>query len=386
MRGAAIAILLTASAASAQVIQTSAVVPADPFAKLTAHDRALYHSGKRAMDFLLRNHTLEGRFIAGHDPLRGLELAGDDFVSQARAAYALALAAEYYRNPEAIAASKQTLLKLLDSSEAKKSPHPSPADRAAANGILLAAIYAVPAPQTDLLDKADQLAMVLGSLRNAQGVLALADEFIPSASGLALRGLMLSHARKPAPWKFDLVNKSRPFYLAWWRERKNVAMVVDHSAAYAEAFAVSKDLAFAHAVYEMNDWICSLQIDDAADLGASAWGAGGFASVVAGKRTASAPDIGSALCAECLLHACRTAREAGDLSRYRRYRSALERSLKFLRTLQVTESKAGHFAPAYQARILGGYHNALADGAIRLENMQHALPALTGYLRESAKD
>jgi hypothetical protein len=158
-----------------------------------------------------------------------------------------------------------------------------------------------------------------------------------------------------------------------------MALVPLHAAAYAEAHLLTREKAFADAVNEMNDWLCDLQYAQL-DRRHPFW-LGGFKSWVDGKAAALAPDAGSAAYAESLVEACRVARQAGDLTRFQRYRGAIEGCLRFLTTLQYSEFNTQHFAEWYRPALLGGFHASHQDGTLRIDYTQHAICALVQYLR-----
>ena len=146
---------------------------------------------------------------------------------------------------------------------------------------------------------------------------------------------------------------------------------------------MTKEPAFADAVYEMSDGVCGLQYDRL-DPRRPLW-VGGFRGWADGKPLEKAPDVGSAAYAEGLAEACRVARAGGDLVRHRRYAEALERCLQFLMTLQYTEANTQHFNPWYRQRLLGGFHTSHQDGDLRIDHAQHAVCAMVQYLSYVAR-
>jgi hypothetical protein len=90
--------------------------------------------------------------------------------------------------------------------------------------------------------------------------------------------------------------------------------------------------------------------------------------------------VASAGYAEGLAEACRVARTAGDLQRFRRYGEALERCLQFVATLQYTDANTQHFAAWYRPRLVGGFHTSDQDGNLRIDYTQHAVCAMVQYL------
>jgi hypothetical protein len=365
---------------------------------LAPQQRNIYLSGQRGLEWLQRANKQDGRFIYGLVPALRLPMEGDSYLRQAGAAFALARAAKFYGDDRAAAIAKQALLTLLlETGADPREPHSRtvPAHLAnplAAAGTLLAAIHELPAPAADLLDQGDQLANMLRDQLLADGSFKLNDIQQTNGaaddgaaqhySGPALYGIVRSQALRPAPWKVEAVGKARAHYFAYWRQHKNMPMLAWHTAAYTEAFLLSKDAGFAEAVFEMNDWLCGLQYQQV-DPARAAW-AGGFQPWVNGKAVPLAPDIGSAGALVSLGDACRLARAAGDVQRYERYRQALENGLRFVLSLQYTEANTRHFADWYRPALVGAFYASQQDGNLRLDYTQQALTALVRYLRHVA--
>jgi hypothetical protein len=173
------------------------------------------------------------------------------------------------------------------------------------------------------------------------------------------------------------------YYHPYWRDHKNLAFVPWQTAAYAEAYLLTKEQAFADCVNEMNDWVCTLQYERL-DPRHPLW-VGGFMGWADGKPVEAAPQAGSASFAEGLAEACRVAREAGDVARHRRYSEALERCLQFLATLQYTDANTQHFAAWYRPRLVGAFHASDQDGNLRIDYTQHAVSAMVQYLAHVAR-
>jgi hypothetical protein len=194
---------------------------------------------------------------------------------------------------------------------------------------------------------------------------------------------MRSQQMRPAPWKLDAVRKALPYYRPAWQARKQLAMVPGHSAAYTEAYLLTREQPFADFVFEMNDWLCTLQYDQLNPRQVS-W-LGGFMGWSEGRPLETPPGIDTASYAESLAAACRVARTVGDVQRHPRYLQALERSLQFLLALQFTEANAQHFAEWYRPEILGGFFASHQDGTLRIDYNQHAVCALLDYLGRVAE-
>jgi len=385
--------------------------------------KQMYLSASRGADWLARANRSDGRFVYGYLPALKTNLEGDHYLRQVGAAIALAREARFTGNERHAAIARQAVLTLLldttinpqepgvvaasfsegPASEGKtKSPvtvrHttlPSTmVNRLAAAGLLVLAINELPSPGEDLLQQSEQLCAFISQQQRADGSLSYTDgqaavpaepaaigedpDGINYYPGEALYGLMRSQQRRPAAWKTSLVRKAAAYYLPWWRDHKNMALVPWHTAAYAEAYLLTKDPGFANAVNEMSDWICTLQYVSL-DPRHPFW-AGGFMSWVDSKPAPTVPQVSSASYAEGLAEACRVARETGDVTRHKRYRESLERALQFLATLQYTNANSQHFADWYRPTLLGGFFASHQDGNLRIDYTQHAVCAMVQYL------
>jgi hypothetical protein len=373
----------------------------DP-ARLSNLQRQMYLSAQRGADWLQRANRPDGRFVYGYVPALRTPLEGDHYLRQAGAAFALARAARFFGEERSAAVARQAVLTLLleTATDDAKNPQvrtttlPSTlVNRLAAAGMLILAINELPSPGSDLLDQSDQLCNYVRLQQRADGALSYRENPADSAGedpeginyypGEALYGLMRSQQHRPAPWKLDVVRKALAFYQPWWRGHKNMAFVPWQTAAYTEAFAMTKERPFADFVNEMNDWLAGLQYQQL-DPRRPFW-VGGFMAWADGKAQALPPQVGSAAYAEGLAQACRVARVAGDVPRYQRYRDGLERCLQFLTTLQYTEANAQHFADWYRPALLGAFHASHQDGDLRIDYTQHAVSALVSYLEFAAE-
>jgi hypothetical protein len=360
----------------------------------------MYLSASRGGDWLARANRSDGRFAYGYLPALKANLEGDHYLRQVGAAVALAREACFTGNERHAAIARQAILTLLLDTSVEDGPirHttlPSTVvNRLAAAGLLVLAINELPSPGEDLLQQSEQLCAFIRQQQRPDGSLSYievqstATEGSPPIGedpdginyypGEALYGLMRSQQRRPAAWKTTLVRKAVAYYFPWWRSHKNMALVPWHTAAYAEAYLLTKDQAFADAVYALSDWICSLQYVSL-DPRHPFW-IGGFMGWVDGKPTPTVPQVSSASYAEGLAEACRVARETGDVTRYKRYRESLERALQFLTTLQYTNANTQHFADWYRPTLLGGFFASHQDGNLRIDYTQHAVCAMIQYL------
>lgn len=354
--------------------------------------RQMFLSAQRGADWLYRMNGNDGRFVYGCVPSLKTTLEGDNYLSQAGAALALARAARFTGDERFAARARQAVLTLLaDTAIDPDKPGirlctlpPALVDRPDAAGLVIAAIHELPAPANDLLDQAEQLCAYLRAQQQTDGSLRDTDLPQPNAKemepfpGAALYGLMRSQRHRPAAWKTDAIRKAKAYYWPRWQARKDLAQAHWHSAIYAEAYLLTGEKDFADSVYALSDWLCELQ-HPALDPRRPMW-SGGFMSWADGRIVPLAPHAGSACQAEGLAEACRVARKAGDLPRYQRYREALERSLQFLTRLQYVDANTQHFADWYRPALLGAFYHSHQDGKVCIDDTRHAVGALVQYL------
>jgi hypothetical protein len=369
--------------------------------KLNVQVSQAHISAQRGADWLKRANRSDGRFVYGFYPALSRPMEGDDYLGQAGATLTLARVARVLKDKKAEEFAQHTLIVLLiDTVVSPTAPDvrsptlPSAlVNRLAAAGMLAAAIYELPNPTKELSADADRLCNYIRGQQQANGSLQWADTleaapFVAEGTALfpgpALYAVARSHAVRPAPWKIDLVRKARSHYMAWWREHKNPTFVAWHAAAYAEAYAATKEQAFADAVFELVDWLCTLQYQEI-DPRRPLW-KGGFMGWQDGKAALTAPTIQTAAFAGSLVEACRAARQAGDVVRLSKYREGLAAALQFVTTLQYTEVNTRHFANWYKEEVLlGGFHASHQDGNLRLDYTQHAVAALAHYVEHVAE-
>jgi hypothetical protein len=365
--------------------------------KLPESAQPIYFSAAHATDWLKLTNRADGRFVHGFNPaLRLIVNDGDNFLSQAGATMALARASRYFRDERGTAIARQAALSLLqldtvleEDKTTRVPASPSAAvNRLAANGVLLCAIHEIATPGKDLLDQGDQLGNYLRKQQRPDGSLAVAPGAIVLVSGSedgdtvhagwALRGIIRSQHQRPAEWKLDLIRKARGHYHNVWHAKKNIAMVCTHTPAYAEAYRLTKDAAYADTVFAMNDWLVAQQYREEFDGGRKHW-TGGFPRQ-AGAKDPAAPDVWSAIPGQSLADACRVAKLAGDLPRLQRYEKALLQNCYFLMSLQYGPEKASHYVEGFRPKILGAFHASHQDGNLKIDYTQHALCAMVQYL------
>jgi hypothetical protein len=376
---------------------TPAIQAKRDLAKFSIFQKQVYLSAQHGAEWLQRSNRVDGRFRPGLAPALARSLEGDHYLRQAGAAFALAKAARFFQDERAAALVRQSLLTLLlDTEKVPQNPQarrtifpPAVISRLGAAGLLIVAIHELPAAGPDLLTQADELCNYIRGQQRPDGSLSEtepgeSDQTASSSqaescyAGLALWGLLQSQKQRPAPWKLEVARKALAYYQQSWRANKELVSVPALTAAFADAYLLTKEPSFAEFVFEMNDWLCLLQYEPTGPYQVH-WH-GGFQGWADGRPVLAPPGISSASCAEALADACRVAHAVGDVQRHPRYKQALERCLVFLMTLQYTEVNAQHFADWYRPEVLGGFYASQQDGTLRLDYTQHAVCALLDYL------
>ncbi|MGL4555163.1 MAG: hypothetical protein ACRC33_28690 [Gemmataceae bacterium] len=364
-------------------------VPAPkPEVKLSPAQVQLQFAARRGADWLSRMHGVKGRFLPGYLPALKQEVEGDDLMRQASAAAGLGRAARYLGEEGYAARAAQAALALFEDT------HPDPTDpacrlismpgdavsRLAASAALVLAVHDLPAPQSDLLEKAEQLINAMRKEARADGSLGDAD---PVTAGLAVWAVAKSHKARPAAWKPALAAKSLAFYRAGWEKGRSTEAAHGFAAACAETYLATADKAAAAFAFDIADWACGLQYTTI-DRRRLAW-YGGFMAWRGGRPMEDAPDVRAGSLAAGLVEACRVAREAGDAARLQRYTGSLGQSLQFLPTLQYTDAGTQHFSVWYRPKVVGGFHASPTDGDLRIDHTADAVTALVGYVEHVAR-
>ncbi len=379
--------------------------PAEPrpsqrdLSKVSLLEKHAYLSCQRGADWLQRVNRPDGRFIFGYLPALRAPMEGDQFLHQAQAALALARTGRSFRDDKAMAIAKQALLTLLletavdpKADDVRFTNAPSAlVNRLASAGLLILAIQELPAADKDLLAQAAQLGNFIKRQQRGDGALSYADpdgtkpgpDDAVLFSGPALAALMRGDLGAPAAWKLEIVRKAHAFYAKAWSRNKSFAMVRWHTLAYTDAFRATKQQTFADSVFAMNDWLCDRQHQDLDPR--NPLRLGGFKGLIDGNDRAEPPEVSAAAYLESLVEACRTARLAGDVRRWQRYRQAAERTVQFLTTLQYTDASTQHFAEWYRPVLVGGFHRSHQDGDLRLDFTAEAVAALASYVTWAAE-
>lgn len=351
--------------------------------KLNPAQLELQLAARRGADWLSRMHGIKGRFLPGFLPALKQELESDNFSRQASAAAGLARAARHLGEEGYAARASQTALALfedtaLDPADPTRRTISLPGDvvtRMASAAALILVVHELPSPQSDLIEKAEQLVNTIRRETRADGALGDADT---TTASLALWAIARSNKARPAPWKPALVAKSLAYYRTGWAKTRRVESAHALLAACAETYAANHEKESAAFAFEVADWVCGLQYT-AIERHRLAW-YGGFMGWREGKPVEETPDARAGSLAAGVVEASRVARESGDATRLQRYTASVEQALQFLMTLQYTDAGTQHFSVWYRPRVVGGFHASPTEGDLRIDHTADAVSALVGYV------
>jgi hypothetical protein len=157
-------------------------------------------------------------------------------------------------------------------------------------------------------------------------------------------------------------------------------MAATLAPAACELYLQTKSNEAATAAFEMNDWLCALQIG-ATDPKDPQW-AGGFRTVANGQATGDQPSTASTgLYVQSIACAYQLTRTTGDLTREAKYLPVLQSAVNFLCGLQFLEVNTRHFENTFRAGMLiGAFHVSPTDGNLRTEATALAVTGLLRFL------
>jgi hypothetical protein len=354
--------------------------------------------------WMVNMHQPHGRFLHGFNPALRKPMAGEHDLKQARCALAMSQAAKFSGDPKQAAVASQAILALLASTK----PDPANANvrvpvqsslvcnRVGFAALLAMAIYELPGAGEKLTDEAERLCNFVRTTLRANGSVHYTDgsndtptQLDPAGvnefPGFALQALAVSNRVRPAEWKKEAVQRGVAHYGALFRKSPHPMLAATVTPAATELYLQTKLNDLATVVFEMNDWLCALQIPST-DPRAPQF-AGGFRVIANGQATGQPPSaVETALIVQSLSCAYHLARAAGDPGRERKYRPALDGAVEFLCGMQFLEANTRHFENTFRTSVLlGGFHLSPADGNLRTDATACAVTGLLRYLSSGAE-
>ena len=366
-----------------ELFRGSTVVPPAP---LEGENRANDIAGGIGT-WMLRNISTEGALPYKYWPSRGVESPADNAIRRFLASLALARLGELRRNARIQEAARRNLrFNLRRYFRRLGDGRGAIVERAGAKlgAAALAALAILESPARR------EFAAELGML--AAGIASLADAkhgfrtfFFPSErdgenwnfySGEALlfwaeamrRGLRQAPSLEQWMAAFACCRRRH-------RHARNPAFVPWHTQACASVFAQTKRQELAEFVFEMNDWLLSMQQWD------------GLTADLRGRfYDPSRPYFGPPHAAstgaylEGLADALALARAVGDENRATAYQRAVDRGLRSLRQLQFRDHRDAFYI-FRKERVLGALRTEVYDNTVRIDSAAHALAAAIKVLQ-----
>lgn len=246
----------------------------------------------------------------------------------------------------------------------------------------LAALAIFEAPQRKrFINEEYALNNLIHSLGNADG--SFDTFYIPRErkdnqnfySGEALLFLATRYSVSRNPEELKRIMAAFHYYRQWHLQNRNPAFVPWHTQAYFLVWKITKDNALKDFIFEMNDWLLSMQ----------QWKSAEFPDMQGRfydpDRSYFGPPHASStgVYLEGLIDAFSIAKELGDQTRAENYRIAIVRGIRSLMQLQYKDA-VDCFYVKHVDRVLGGVRTTVYDNTIRIDNVQHGLMALLKIL------
>lgn len=174
---------------------------------------------------------------------------------------------------------------------------------------------------------------------------------------------------------------SARYYKEWHLKNRNPAFVPWHTMAYSALLERRFDRELAEWVFEMNDWLLSMQ--QTAPLL--------YPDIDGRFYDPKRPKFGvphassTGVYLEGLLAAYRLAKATGDHGRSENYRKAIVRGVRSLMQLEFRDD-IDTFYISKKERVLGGLRTTVYNNEIRVDNIQHGLMAILQILTEFSED
>jgi hypothetical protein len=385
---------------------TAAEAPLARFEPLVAHPQQTQAAVRAVLlgsAWMARMNQAQGRFLYGYNPALRIALSGDHDLRQARAAIALAQSARFSGDERQAVIASQAILALLAATKVDAAdencriplPLSPTCNRVGFAALLALAIYELSNPDPKLVAEAERLCAFLrrqcrpdGSVDYEETAGVDPEKVDPMGlneyPGEALQAISAGNRVQPAAWKTEIATRGLAHYRARFKSNPHPLLAATLSAVAAELYRQGKSPEAAAAIFEMNDWLCGLQIA-ATDPRVPQW-AGGFRTLRDGKVIDDPAGPESGLYIQSLALAYEINRQVPDLARGERYRSALLEGTRFVCTMQYVEANTRHFENTFRAQMLiGGFHLGPADGTLRIDLTATAVSGLLAFLSSGAE-
>jgi hypothetical protein len=353
--------------------------------------------------WMTRMHQPHGRFLPGYNPALRQPLPGEHDLKQARSALAMAQAAKFTGKAELKAVANQTILTLLAATKPDPTDancrvpvHPSlVCNRVAFAALLALAIYELPQPNDKDLEAAEQLCHFLrtrlksdGSVHYTDGPNDIPTQIDPLGvyeyPGYALQALAKSQRVRPAEWKKEAVGRGVAYYHRLFQTQQQPLLAATLVPAAAELGLQTPSREVTAVVYDMVDWLCSLQIP-LTDARTPQW-AGAFRKPGMGNAASEIPETATnALIVQAIASGYQFTQTTGDLDRARKYQAAAAAGAEFLCRQEFLEANTRHFEDTYRAQyVIGAFYRTPVDGHLDTDVTASCVTALIRFLLSGA--
>lgn len=189
--------------------------------------------------------------------------------------------------------------------------------------------------------------------------------------GEALLAWAYQYREKPSKTFLDKFMKSVRYYQSWHIKNRNPAFIPWHTQAYYVVWKETGESTLADAVFEMNDWLLSIQQTDTAPFKDMS---GRFYDP---KRSFFGPPHASStgVYLEGLTDAFSLAKSLKDHKRAEAYRKSIVAGLRSVMQLTFKNETDAYYCKEPR-RVTGGVRTTVYNNEIRVDNVQHNLMAL----------
>ena len=193
--------------------------------------------------------------------------------------------------------------------------------------------------------------------------------------GEALVYIANLYANNPNSELLNRIQTSIDYYHDWHLENRNPAFIPWHTMAYEKIWQITKDPELANWIFEMNDWLLTIQPDTSP-----------YPDTAGRFYDPNRPEFGvphassTGVYLEGLIQAYKIAKALGDEKRLTSYRSSILRGIRRLMQLEFRDSIDMYYISKPE-RIIGGLRTTVYDNEIRVDNIQHGLMALLEIVR-----
>jgi hypothetical protein len=176
------------------------------------------------------------------------------------------------------------------------------------------------------------------------------------------------YAQDRTPELLDRIMRAFKYYRTWHRDNKNPAFIPWHTQAYFRTWQVTKDKELADFIFEMNDWLLSMQQWDGVE----------YPDMQGRFHDPDRPEYGpphassTGVYLEGLIDAYRLAIALDDKARQKSYKQAILRGLRSMMQQQFVD-EVDMFYVSRRGPVEGGIRTNVYDNAIRVDNVQHPL-------------